>query len=338
MQTTHPKQSLGRDLRDAPGFSLWALLLAVLGSVIGATLTNACGSGTWGVLAGAVLGPVVSTTFSTKRTGEKGRVRNATILILSAGALLITFTGFTFADGMTGKSVISQRASTFPWEPVSSSTSVKEGPDIKVEPDELLDFGTVESSTGTPDPQTVTITSAGTGVLRITSVEVTGPHSSDFTASQDCVGKSLSPGQTCELEVSFNPTADGARQATLVIHQNIPWPDQGTRITLKGTSGIPNGTPPTVTPTAPTETLKTAVSSSYECSAVPYYVAIPGVGSFSVTDGILPPGLELDSATGIISGIATTNGTYRFDITVTDSSGVPTIVRPYILPVFGCIK
>lgn len=44
-------------------------------------------------------------------------------------------------------------------------------------------------------------------MLRITSVEVTGPDGQDFAPGQDCVGASLDPKQTCELKVSFQPTA-----------------------------------------------------------------------------------------------------------------------------------
>ena len=62
-----------------------------------------------------------------------------------------------------------------------------------------------------------------------------GSDMQDFIPSQDCVGISLDPSQTCDLKVSFQPTAAGPRQATLVIHQNIPWPDKGTTITLTGT-------------------------------------------------------------------------------------------------------
>jgi hypothetical protein len=71
MQTMHPERSLRRDLQEAPGFSARALLLAVVGSVVGTIITSALGSGQWRTLAGATLGPVISTMFSTKRAGEK---------------------------------------------------------------------------------------------------------------------------------------------------------------------------------------------------------------------------------------------------------------------------
>ena len=45
--------------------------------------------------------------------------------------------------------------------------------------------------------------------------------------------------------------------------------------------------------------------------------------SFSVTRGTLPPGLSLDPGTGLISGTPTTQGSYTFTVTATDSSPTP---------------
>jgi hypothetical protein len=247
MQTSQPERSLRRELEYAQGFSSWALLLAVLGSVAGTTFTSAFGTGHWGILAGAAVGPVISTTFSTKYTGERGHVRNAIIIILSIAALLITVTGFTFADRVAGRSILpgpDPQVGTFfgPASQPSSTPSVtpssgpkRNGPAIQIQPSGPLDCGAAAVSAATACPQAITITSVGTGVLRITSVAMAGSDMQDFIPSQDCVGISLDPSQTCDLKVSFQPTAAGPRQATLVIHQNIPWPDKGTMITLTGT-------------------------------------------------------------------------------------------------------
>jgi len=43
-----------------------------------------------------------------------------------------------------------------------------------------------------------------------------------------------------------------------------------------------------------------------------------GTVTWAVTSGFLPPGLTLDSATGIISGIPTSQGTATFTISMTD--------------------
>ena len=56
----------------------------------------------------------------------------------------------------------------------------------------------------------------------------------------------------------------------------------------------------------------------------PYSFAITVIGgtapyTWSLTSGPLPPGLGIDSKTGIISGTPTTSGTYPITVTVTDS-------------------
>jgi hypothetical protein len=46
-----------------------------------------------------------------------------------------------------------------------------------------------------------------------------------------------------------------------------------------------------------------------------------GIVSYSVTSGSLPPGLSLNSSTGVISGTPTTSGTFTFEITAYDNNG-----------------
>jgi hypothetical protein len=86
--------SLASRVVASDGFSGNALGLAVLGSVVGTILTASIGTGRWGVLVAAVIGPVLSATFTTRRAGERGRVRLGAIVALSALALIISITGF----------------------------------------------------------------------------------------------------------------------------------------------------------------------------------------------------------------------------------------------------
>ncbi|GAB7192230.1 hypothetical protein NUM3379_29390 [Kineococcus sp. NUM-3379] len=61
---------------------------------------------------------------------------------------------------------------------------------------------------------------------------VEGPAGDDFTVIADgCVGRGLTPGGTCEVEVEHLPTAAGARTADLV----VPAPGGVRRVALRGT-------------------------------------------------------------------------------------------------------
>lgn len=91
---SRPEGSLARKVVASDGFSGNALGLAVLGSVVGTILTASLGTGRWGVLVAVAIGPVLAATFTTRKVGERGRVRLGAIVALSALALVITITGF----------------------------------------------------------------------------------------------------------------------------------------------------------------------------------------------------------------------------------------------------
>ncbi len=57
--------------------------------------------------------------------------------------------------------------------------------------------------------------------------------------------------------------------------------------------------------------------------------------TFEVIAGNLPPGLNLDANTGILSGTPTTAGTYNFTIKVTDAADGSSGAQAYVLNVFG---
>jgi polyisoprenoid-binding protein YceI len=68
----------------------------------------------------------------------------------------------------------------------------------------------------------------------------------------------------------------------------------------------------------------TTTSLAAATGGKPYSATLAATGgvtpyTWSVTSGSLPPGLSLDSATGVISGTPDVAGTYSFKVTVTDS-------------------
>jgi hypothetical protein len=83
---------------------------------------------------------------------------------------------------------------------------------------------------------------------------------------------------------------------------------------------LPGPIAPTITSSAPAASISTATAFSYTVTAT-------GTApiSFSVTAGALPPGLTLNSATGVISGTPTTAGSFSYTVTATNSGGISSL-------------
>jgi hypothetical protein len=69
---------------------------------------------------------------------------------------------------------------------------------------------------GTSAPRSVTLTNTGNAILAITNVAITGGNAADFGESNTC-GSSLAVGATCNVSVTFTPTAGGTRISALAI-------------------------------------------------------------------------------------------------------------------------
>jgi hypothetical protein len=82
---------------------------------------------------------------------------------------------------------------------------------------------------GTSSPaQTQTITNTGTSPLTL-SIAVGGLDPGDFTQTNNCPS-SLSAGQSCTVQITFTPTATGARVASLLITDNAPTSPQNSQL------------------------------------------------------------------------------------------------------------
>ncbi len=68
-------------------------------------------------------------------------------------------------------------------------------------------------------PETSTLTNTGTAALNITSVSITGTAAGDFSQTNNCPA-ALSPGANCSINVTFTPSANGDRIASITIADN----------------------------------------------------------------------------------------------------------------------
>jgi hypothetical protein len=250
--TYHTGHTLRDDLHAAPGFSASALLLALLGSVVGTTLLSALESdafegGPWWRLVGAAVGPVISTTFTTKQAGEKGRVRAAIIVLVSSAALFITVSGTSLTEFASRTPVLpssDEGGSTFPVPGLSSRMSGN-GSDgsgtgtggrevaavaIQVTPGELECAATPVDPSGICG--SVAITSTGSEPVSLQAVRLEGSHPQDFSFVDQCGESHLDTDHQCEIHVSFLPTEPGDREALLVVEHTAS--DEPAVVTLRG--------------------------------------------------------------------------------------------------------
>ena len=82
----------------------------------------------------------------------------------------------------------------------------------------------------------MTLQNAGNQALSITSISLTGANTSDFSLSQNC-GSSLAANASCQINVTFTPTARGTRTATVSLVDKAA--DSPQTISLSGTGIAP---------------------------------------------------------------------------------------------------
>jgi hypothetical protein len=80
----------------------------------------------------------------------------------------------------------------------------------------------------------VTLTNNGGANLVISTAALNGPNASDFAISADtCSGTTLTPSNTCSVSVTFTPSAEGSRSASLIFTDNAS--DSPQTVALSGT-------------------------------------------------------------------------------------------------------
>jgi subtilase family serine protease len=89
-------------------------------------------------------------------------------------------------------------------------------PAVTLKPTSLT-WGAIKVGTTGPE-RTVNVTNSGTATLDITSIKNTGDFAQEIVPSS--CGSTLAPGKTCHIEMTFTPTATGARTGTLTITDN----------------------------------------------------------------------------------------------------------------------
>ncbi|MGM0667136.1 MAG: choice-of-anchor D domain-containing protein [Bacteroidota bacterium] len=143
----------------------------------------------------------------------------------------------TFAPDSPGsKQVTLEITSDDPETPVAEAviTGRTPAPVIRATPDELV-FELTE--VGATDTRWLTIKNAGDRDLEIYSFELFGDNSGEFDYQSAC--GTISPDDSCDIEVIFLPASQGTKTATLVIYSNDPDNPEAT-VTLEGRTPGPH--------------------------------------------------------------------------------------------------
>ncbi len=100
-----------------------------------------------------------------------------------------------------------------------------------------LDFGPVH--VGDSSFTNLTISNSGSADLIIRQITFSGANTLDFnTRNDNCTGTTLSPSQSCILQIVFSPHSTGPKSAALAISSNDPnTPTQTVSLTGSGTDG-----------------------------------------------------------------------------------------------------
>lgn len=107
-----------------------------------------------------------------------------------------------------------------------------------------LSFGKINLHTTSPG-KTVTLTNTSTSAVTITGITITGANAADFSQTSPC-GGSLAAGASCQITVSFSPTALGQRNGTLSIADNASGSPQTVSLSGFGVQPVVNLSPTTL--------------------------------------------------------------------------------------------
>jgi hypothetical protein len=245
-----------------------ALLLAMLGALLGTLITLLLDTTPTVRAIGAILGALIPTLVG--HVGPWRYPRAAVGVGVTLVALGMTYGGFTIFDYAADKEETFPIPSGMPapnpppppppGPPADNGehiTTTDDGLSMKVSPDRVhCDSDECDND--------VTVTSTGNELLEITSIEFEGEAAEEFGYSGNCEEQSpLGKDESCGIQISFKPSGGGGtRNVNLVIHQNFV--GAPTRVPVAGE--VEGGGPPP--PPPPSLGDLVALRSGVSCSHV----------------------------------------------------------------------
>ncbi|TNF97832.1 MAG: autotransporter domain-containing protein [Gammaproteobacteria bacterium] len=191
-------------------------------------------------------------------------------------------------------------------------------PDVAPGVIQNADFGSIPAGTSTTKTLTFGVTGTNFPVY-LTSIARTGTNATEFnqgtsTCTFGVTGPGMSKNQTCTVQINFNPSSDGIKNASLLITAG----DGSNPVVMTRTTKL------TGTATLPAPVITSGLAASGTIGATFSYQIIASYNPISYAALNLPPGLTIDTNTGLISGNPTTNGTFNTTISATNATGTGT--------------
>jgi hypothetical protein len=185
-------------------------------------------------------------------------------------------------------------------------------PEVSLTPSSLT-FASQSIGT-TSAAQNVNLTNNGLANLSIASITLTGTNPGDYAQTNNCVSP-LAPGFSCNIAVTFSPTATGTRTASVTVTDNATGSPHS--VTLTGTGKA--GSLPVVT-LSPTSLAFPNVALGTPSSQV-VTVTNTGAASLTISNVAITGTVPTDfSQTNTCSGSIAVNGTCKITVTFTPTT------------------
>lgn len=164
----------------------------------------------------------------------------------------------------------------------------------------------------TSGSQPVTLTNAGAAALNLSGISISGANSQDFSQTNTCSGTLLT-GASCQINVTFTPSAGGTRTAQLTINDSASGSSQTVALTGAGQDFLLSATPPA------TASVSAGQAANYTLALTPEYgfsqtVALTCSGAPALSTCVISPssvplnGTATTSVAVKITTIAPSNG------------------------------
>lgn len=195
---------------------------------------------------------------------------------------------------------------------LSGTGITSSSPEVNLTP-AILTFATQAQGTTSP-AQNVNLTNNGSANLAISSIAITGANPTDFAQTNNCVSP-LAPGFSCNISVTFSPTAVGSRAANVTVTDSATGSPH--TVALSGTGKV--GLLPSVTLTPATLAFPNVAlnTTSKQTVTVKNTGAAPlNISNIAIT-GTIPPDF---SQTNTCSGSIAINTSCTITVSFTPST------------------